>query len=123
MHRIVTLPLRGQRRYPGPVEIRMTAGIVTILAGGRCIQCTGKAAGTWPTPVTIDGPAVLDKLRHGIEVRAIEISYIDGVLDVQVTEMAPEPRYRRQPCLPFGEIPVRPVPAMMSEPVQMALGF
>ena len=81
MHRLITAPLR--RNYPGPVEIRMRDGYVSILAGGRCIQRTGKATGTWPTPVVLDASA-LDKLRHGREVWTIEVTYADGVLDVQV---------------------------------------
>jgi len=115
MHRIITAPLRTQRQYPGPVEIHMRDGYVSIIASGKCIQRTGKAIGTWPTPVVLDASA-LDKLRHGREVWTIEITWADGVLDVQVAEMVPEPRYRRQPSLPFGK--VVPEPAR-----QLSLGF
>jgi len=101
MHHIITAPLRTRGQHPGPVEIRMRDGYVSILAGGRCIQRTGKATGTWPTPVVIDDPAVLDKLRHGREVWTIEITYADGELDVQVAEYLPQPWYRRQPGFKF----------------------
>jgi hypothetical protein len=126
-HRIITSPLRTYGPVPsGPVEIKMTpSGIVFITAGGKNIQVTGGASGTWPSPVVIDDPAVLDKLRQPAEVRRIAISYIDGELHVEVAEYDPEPRYRRQPCLPF-DLPLMPRP-VVTLPVrakgQMALEF
>ena len=126
MHRILTHPLRTTRAYPGPVEIRMDGNIVSILAGGKCISRTGKAIGTWPTPVTIDDLAVLEKLHHGLEVMRIALTYTDGVLDVQVAEYVPEPRYRRQPWLPFGVLPKMPrPPVVLPQRVtgQLELGF
>ena len=123
-HRIVTAPLRALGTHPGPVTIKMTRGIVFIMAGEKNIQVTGGAVGTWPTPVVIDA-SELGKLCHGREVRRIEISYIDGELHVEVAEYVPEPRYRRQPCLPF-DLPLMPRP-VVTLPVrvkgQMALEF
>jgi hypothetical protein len=98
MHRIVTGPLSTRGDHPGPIEIRFGRGVVAILAGGKLIQCTGGATGTWPTTVVLDDPAVLDKLRQPRDVAKIEITYIDGALDVQVAEM-------RKP---------RPLPAQMA---------
>lgn len=121
-HRIVTAPLRARGTHPGPVTIKMTRGIVFIMAGEKNIQVTGGAVGTWPTPVVIDA-SELSKLRYGREVRRIEVTYADGVLDVQVAELA---HYLRQPWLPFGDIPVRSasvvVPAL-PRPAQLTLGF
>lgn len=122
-HRIVTAPLRALGTHPGPVTIKMTRGIVFIIAGEKNIQVTGGAVGTWPTPVTIDDPATLDHLRHPREVRRIEITYADGVLDVQVAELS---HYQRQPWLPFGDIPVRSAPVVvpvLPRPAQLTLGF
>ena len=122
-HRILCAPLRIYGPVPpGPIEIKMTpSGIVFITAGGKNIQVTGGAKGTWPTPVVIEDQAVLDKLRHGREVRRIQISYIDGELHVEVAEYA---RPTRQPMLPFGDIPARPSTpevAVTRQPVQIAL--
>ena len=123
-HHIITGPLRTRGTHPGPVTIKMTrTGIVFIMAGEKNIQVTGGAVGTWPTPVVIDDPATLDRLRHPREVRRIEITYADGVLDVRVAELA---HYQRQPWLPFGDIPVRPTPVVVPvllRPAQFTLGF
>jgi len=119
MHRIITTPLRTKRQYPGPIEIKFGQGHVAILAGGKLIRCQGGATGSWPSPVVIDDPAVLDRLHYPHEeVAKIEITYADGVLDVQVAERA---RYKRQPWLPFGEIPERPAAIKQTPMVQ--LGF
>jgi hypothetical protein len=128
MHRILTAPLRDYHHAsPGPVEIRFGRGHVAILAGGKLVALQGGASGSWPSPVTLDA-SELDKLRHGREVRRIEISYIDGELHVEVAEYVPEPRYRRQPCLPFDQaLPLMPRPpvALPASRVagQMALAF
>jgi hypothetical protein len=129
-HRILCAPLRIYGPIPsGPIEIKMTrTGIVFITAGGKYIQVTGGATGEWPSPVILDDPAVLDKLRQPAEVRRIEITYADGRLDVAVAEYVPEPRYRRQPMLPFGQaLPLMPRPsvALPTPRVagQMALDF
>ncbi len=121
-HHIVTAPLRNRGTHPGPVTIKMTRGIVFIMAGGKNIQVTGGASGTCPTPVVLDA-GDLDKLRQPREVRRIEITYVDGVLDVQVTELS---HYQRQPWLPFGNIPVRSAPVVvpvLPRPTQLTLGF
>jgi hypothetical protein len=128
-HRILCAPLRIYGPIPpGSVEIKMTpSGIVFITAGGKNIQVTGGATGTWPTPVILDA-SELDKLRHGLEVRRIAVSYVDGELHVEVAEYVPEPRYRRQPMLPFDQaLPLMPRPPVaLPAPRlagQMALGF
>lgn len=91
-YRITCAPLRGYHHdHLGPVEIRFGRGHVAILAGGALVAVQGGAKGTWPTTVVLDDPAVLDKLRQPWEVARIEISYIDGALDVQVAEMRPLP--------------------------------
>ena len=130
MYRILCAPLRIYGPIPpGPIEIKMTPnGIVFITAGGKNIQVTGGATGTWPTPVVIADPAVLDLLRQPAEVRRIAVSYVDGRLDVSVAEYVPEPRYRRQPMLPFAQtLPLMPRPSVAPPAPrvagQMALGF
>lgn len=125
-HRILCPPLRDYHHAsPGPVEIRYGRGHVAILAGGKLVALQGGASGTWPSSVVIDDPAVLDRLRYPREVRKIQISYMDGVLDVQVAEYA---RPTRQPWLPFGDIPARPSAPEVALPAprvtgQLALEF
>jgi hypothetical protein len=111
-HSILCAPLRIYGPIPpGPIEIKMTpSGIVFITAGGKNIQVTGGATGTWPSPVVIDDPAVLDKLRQPREVAKIEITYADGRLNVAAAELR-NPRPAQVPAAPT-----------LKAPEQLALG-
>jgi hypothetical protein len=110
-HRIITGPLSTRGAHPGPIEIKMTPnGIVFITVGGKNIQVTGGATGTWPSPVVIADPAVLDKLRQP-QAAKIEITYTAGELAVRVVELR-KPR----------QVPVSAA-VMLKAPEQLALGF
>ena len=134
-HHITTWPITSRYDGPGPVVIVMhpadtrgkESGCLVITAGGNRLSVNTGVSGTWPTPVEID-PATFAKLRQPWEVKRMEITYIDGNLEVQPVEFRP-PRLPWQPLLDFGywlpiqrkPKPVAPAPSLKLPPLQFKL--